>query len=118
MDTGETPAIATAPGSVQDSSNVYQGARGGYVVPGRAAKFPDGRARTLRVLTRPLIGAAFQTGWQTLTTATGFRRYCSDSSLDQKVSGDVCLLAIRCLSVGWRLARQRLMSLALARQDH
>lgn len=68
----ETPAIATAPGSVQDSSNVYQGARGGYVVTNGCERF-DGRTAphtaTYYLLTVAYSGAAVSVG-NTLTTAT------------------------------------------------
>ena len=68
----ETPAIATAPGSVQDSSNVYQGARGGYVVTKGCERF-DGRTAphtaTCYLLTVAYSGAAVSVG-NTLTTAT------------------------------------------------
>lgn len=68
----ETPAIATAPGSVQDSSNVYQGARGGYVVTKGCERF-DGRTAphtaTYYLLTVAYLGAVVSVG-DTLTTAT------------------------------------------------
>lgn len=68
----ETPAIATSPGSVQDSSNVYQGARGGYVVTKGCERF-DGRkaphTATYYLLTVAYSGAEVSVG-NTLTTAT------------------------------------------------
>ena len=67
----ETPAIATSPGSVQDSINVYQGARGGYVVT-RGCERVDGRpAPHLAVYSTLTVddGSAFTVG-QTVTTAT------------------------------------------------
>ena len=71
MDT-ETPAIATRPGSVEDSCNVYQGARGGYVVTKGCERF-DGRTAphtaTYYLLTMAYSGAAVSVG-DTLTTAT------------------------------------------------
>lgn len=68
----ETPAIATRPGSVEDSCNVYQGARGGYVVTKGCERF-DGRTAphtaTYYLLTMACSGAAVSVG-DTLTTAT------------------------------------------------
>ena len=67
----ETPAIATTPGSVQDSINVYQGARGGYVVTRGHERFNGRPAPHLSVYSTLAVndGSAFTVG-QTVTTAT------------------------------------------------
>ena len=87
----ETPAIATSPGSVQDSINVYQGARGGYVVTKGYERFDGRPAPHLAVYSTLTVddGAAFTVG-QIVTTATasGVIVAIADDSLHlTKVSG-------------------------------
>ena len=87
----ETPAIATTPGSVQDSINVYQGARGGYVVTKGYESFDGRPAPHLAVYSTLTVddGSAFTVG-QTVTTATasGVIVAIADDSLHlAKVSG-------------------------------
>jgi hypothetical protein len=87
----ETPAIATSPGSVQDSINVYQGARGGYVVTRGYERFDGRPAPHLAIYSTLTVddGSAFTVG-QTVTTATasGVIVAIADDSLHlAKVSG-------------------------------